>query len=178
MIEIVTRLSQKHAVDNFFRLQYGEGYQKILRPFEPISDDDLLMAIIENKNLVPRRLMLTDRDREVVKLTIPQTSETIEHTLPGKSAVIILERERCSRDFGKKIARQYLSIKPDKDHRLHTATVKEIDDAGWLVHWVPYQLINGKFLHAQLTAKRTVFNGEDPTITDAESLANAFRLVE
>jgi hypothetical protein len=176
MVETVTRLSDQHGIDNFFRLHYRQRAQeskKILNPFEPIHDKDLCLGLIENSNLVPRRLMVTERDRELVRLTIPQTSETIEFGLPGKSAIIILDKECCNREFGKKLAKFYLSVKPDKDHHTHLATVRDIEEAGWLAYWVPLQL-EWKILHAQLISKRTLLTGNDPTETDAISLAKAF----
>jgi len=51
-MERITQLSQHHALDNKFRLIYGDRMDKRLLPCEPIIDDELTLGIIDNKTFI------------------------------------------------------------------------------------------------------------------------------
>lgn len=175
MTERMLELSPYHGLDAYFRLCYGEYFSKKLNPCEQITDGGMQLGIIDNKRINPQRLMLVPKDREVVRVTIPETGEDIELTFPGKSAIICMIEEDCGPDLVREIVTNQLSGQPDRRDHLHMTTVGAAQEAGWVAYWAPLQL-ERKILHARLVVERTIRSGEEPTIEDAKRLANAFSL--
>ena len=175
MIERVLGLSPYHGIDEHFRLCYGERFDKRLEPCEPITDWSVLLGIIDNKHINPQRLMLVPKDKEIVRVTIPETGDERTLTFPGKSAIICVAEDDCGPELIRNIVTGQLSGQPDRRDHLHMTTIGEVQGTGWVAYWAPLQL-ESKVLHARLVAERTIRSGEEPTIEDAKRLANAFRL--
>lgn len=169
-------INRPYGFDDSFRLHYSEGGKKTINPLEVIQDKELCLGVIDNSVLKPKRLMVFDKDREPIKVTIPKTGDTIEFGLQGKSAVIIFEPNVCNKEMVKNMVLAIFKFNPSSGRHLHATSVSEIENAGWVAYWAPLQL---KHLidHVRLVAQSTIHQGTDPTIEEAESLANAFKKI-
>ncbi len=176
MVERITQLSHNYALDNFFRLRYGVEGANTLMPCEPINDPHLVLGIIDNNNVNPRRLLLLDKDLAPIRVTSPETGKDHALALPGKSAFICFTNEECEEDIVREMVASNLACEPNRRHHLHLATVAKIKTAGWTPFWAPLQL-KGNVLHVRMVAQRTIDTLAHPTIDDAQRLAEAFTKV-
>ena len=74
--------SEKCALDNQFRLHILD---KILYPCKRINLPNLVIGIVDNNSINPKRLMLIDKDRENIEVFNPFNGEISNLTYPGKS---------------------------------------------------------------------------------------------
>lgn len=169
-------LNRPYGWDDNFNFRYGEAGQKALIPCQPIQDKGLCLGIVGNSHLRPDQLMVLDRDRSIIKVTIEGSGETVELSLPGKSALIVLEPNICDRELLTHIVRTDLSGNPDRHDHLYAAKIAEIETTDWVAYWAPLQLSH-KLTHVRLVARRTIERGEDPTIEDAQKLIDVFSKV-
>lgn len=171
-VERFFRLSNVHGIDNYLQLYYGSQLEKRLQPCAEIKDRGMLVGIVGNGSVRPDQLLLTDRDREPILVTIPETGETCKVYMPGKSGIIILNPSKCGKDELKDIVNNHLGGQYDRHDHLHAATIGNINEAGWNVYWAPLQL-ERKILHTRLIAKRTVELGLDPSEEDVTALSSS-----
>ncbi len=172
-------INKPYAVDSNACLRYGEGYQKILKPCEPIEDMSLCIGRLDNPVLKTHRLMIADYDRDPIKVTLrpgEETEEIIELKHPGKSTFILFEPNACDKMFIQDTVRQFFRREPSRRHHVHVALGEKIVEAGWLLIYAPLQM-NRLFDHVRLVAKRTVEMGQDPTEDDVERLKSVFTLI-
>jgi hypothetical protein len=92
---------------------------------------------------------------------------------PGKSAVILIA-ENCDRELVGEFTKYFFRRKIDRRDHLHTATVGDLRNAGWVPYYAPLQ-IEGYVPHARLVSQRTITGNEQPTIEDVQLLAKAFK---
>ncbi len=179
--KILFFVNKPYGYDNLARFRYGPNWEKALNPCEPIGDKEMCIGIIENSVLKASRLMVTDKDREIIRVTAPETGDTKDLFLQGKSGFIILEPDACNKEFIKDTVANLLDSNGDRHDYVHVAKVKDIENAGWIAYWAPIQLDGrmrtAKIPHVRIIAKRTILTGEDPTINDVESLKEVFRVI-
>jgi len=149
---IFWKVNQAYGFDNYLRFRYGEAGEKKLMPCERIEDKSLVVEVLDNSVLKPKRLMLFQKDRQPVLVTIPETGETIVFDMPGKSAKIILTPELCDRRTVKNMVVETFGSKARRT--LHVACVKDLEDAGWIAYYLPLQL-SRLMDRARLVSKRT-----------------------
>ncbi|MBP6891932.1 hypothetical protein KBB92_03320 [Candidatus Shapirobacteria bacterium] len=162
--------SEKCALDNQFRLHI---LGKILYPCKRINLPNLVIGIVDNNSINPKRLMLIDKDRENIEVFNPFNGEISNLTYPGKSSFIYYE------ECGKKIKDTILQntgINTDRRDHLYLTSVDKVEGEGWEVWWAPLQL-RGLALHCRLIHRATITEQRDPTLEEACRLANAFRKV-
>ncbi|OGM32492.1 hypothetical protein A2803_03430 [Candidatus Woesebacteria bacterium RIFCSPHIGHO2_01_FULL_44_21] len=171
MSERLFRLPGDEGIYDFSRLDYGEGFQKTLLPCEVIRDEELCLGIIGNSCLRPDKLHLNERDKNPVVVSIQSTGEIKRLDLPGKSAEIIFDPDSCGKHTAREIVSTTMGGRPDRRDNLYTATVGQINSAGWVAFWAPIQL-EYKTRHARIVANTTINYNIDPTESDLANLAS------
>lgn len=126
----------------------------------------LSLGLIENNQINPRRLLLLEKDRALVRVTIPETGDECTVPHPGKSALICPVTEECEAELVRSVAAQQLASTFDRRDHIHVSTVGKVKRAGWIPIYAPLQL-EQKILHARLVSQRTLDDGSDPTLEDA-----------
>ncbi len=159
--------------DKNFHLSYGASKDKMLVPCEPITDELICLGIIGNGIVHAAKLLLLPKDRAPIHVQNPTTNEIYSLTYPGKSAILGLDPNICDKEILNLIVKGQLGTEPDRRDHLHISSVAKIMNAGWVAFWAPLQLEH-KIAHARLVAKRTIDYAEDPTLEDAQKLANVF----
>lgn len=170
-IERFFSIDPRYSLDNYFRLHFQNG--TLLEPCEPITQSDLQIAIVDNNCLNPKRLLLVQKDKESICVTIPETQEEKIMRYPGKSAFLFLEKGNAGTavsDFVKRLVGGH----PDRRDHLHITTVGQIKEAGWQVWWVPLQM-RGNLTHVRMICDSTISSGQEPTLENAIRLANVFK---
>lgn len=170
-------LNRPYGYDEDFWFRYGKNGEHALTPCEVIEDKKMCLGIIGNSALRPDQLLVSSRDRETIKVTIPETGNTIEFTMPGKSALIVLEPNICDRSLTDKIVKIDLLGEPDRHDHLYATSVGEIELAGWKAYWTPLQLYPTRLAHVRIVSQHTIESGEDPTIEEATRLREVFTKV-
>lgn len=167
------RVGDNLSLDEGFRLHYGDRQQNILEPCREILDRNIEVGIAGNNNVNPNRLLLLERDRKPIQITIPQSEETVAVNYPGKSAFLHFAQELSGRALVRHTVTSNLERQPDRRDHIHCSNVGGILNANWHTFWAPLQS-NGKVLHARLVADRTLRFNEDPTLEDANELLDVF----
>lgn len=167
------QLQTEYGLDNHFLLHYGDELQRRLYPFQEIFDTSMQLGIVSNSCVSPRRLLLLEKDRLPLRITIPETGNDIFFPFAGKSAFIMLEKKGDPKSYVTTIVKSLLNGEPDRRDHLHAATVGKIRETGWVPFWAPLQLQRNA-LHVRMVAERTLNAHEDPTEEDALRLAQVF----
>lgn len=139
------------ALDDQFRL-HVQNYT--LYPCRRISVADVLIGVVDNNTLNPRRLMVLDKDREKITVFNPRNGKESILEYPGKSAFIYNDGCKCKIDILGTIGRN-TGIKPDRRDHLYVARVDEIESADWQVWWAPLQL-RGLSMHCRIISLSTI----------------------
>lgn len=163
-------------LDSDFCLYYGHNRDKILEPCKEILDPNIVVKIVDNRKIKPKRLMLVDKDMDPIKVRRPDSGEIVSIEDPGKSAFMDLAGNLSGKALLNK-AMENLGGVPDRRDFLHSSTVQKINEVDWHVFWAPLQT-SGHILHVRMVAGRTLNEFDCPTIFDAERLASAFKLDE
>jgi hypothetical protein len=161
-----------YSVDGQYRLHFGSNESEILLPCRRINDPNLLIGIIDNNNLNPKRLLILPKDRAPIRVTIIETGETLQIKYPGKSAFLYLDCNP-SKNTVNGIVRYKLKSIPDRRDHLHLSTVEWIEESGWQAWWAPIEL-GGNLMHVRLIPSSIIDKQLDPTIIEASALSAAF----
>lgn len=167
-------VNRPYGFDSQFRLHYGEVGEKTLNPLEPIVDENLCLGIVDGHNLSTKKMRFRESDSNPIRVTRPGNGETIEFTLPGKSAHIVFTPNLCDRSLLKDIVVNFMFDELDRRDHLHIATVRDIKAAGWVTYWAPLQF-EKNLPHVRMVANRTIETGEPPTVGDISELIQVFK---
>jgi len=144
-----------YDIDSCFILYYGENKDKVLYPCEQITDPEMCLGVVGNSKLNPRAFKFSGRDRNPIKVSGPTGDVLCTLELPGKSAMMILNPEDCSKAMLQDFVTNDLNGNYDRHDNLYTATVAQINEAGWQAVWAPLQL-ERKIKHARLVPQTTM----------------------
>jgi hypothetical protein len=171
------QVNRPYAVDEHACLRYGEGWQKTLQPCQPIQDESLCIGMLGNKNLQLHRLIIQDYDRAPILVVVnAESGETIALNYPGKSTFVLLVPNACDKTFIQNRTHEMFKRDSDRGDHVHVISVQKLLEAGWVPFYAPIQL-NKLFDHVRLVFGRTVTQGDEPTMEDAENLKAIFELV-
>jgi hypothetical protein len=170
--ERLHQVSPEACLNNYFQLCYGNNFEKKLNPLVPIPDESLSLSIIENNTLKVQRLLLMKKDHTPILVQVPATGDILRLEYPGKSARLNLSNENLNKGWLSNVINQEFNTSPDRRDHLHTATIQDIHNAGYLVFWAPLQIESLPF-HVRIISKKTIL-GQDITIDDATKLAQCF----
>jgi hypothetical protein len=168
------RVGDNLELDGNFRLHYGLDQKKVLEPCKEILDPLINVAIVDNNYLNPRRLLLVNKDRAPISVYQGQSEETVSVDFPGKSAFLHLTNCLAGKALVEHTVLNHLEGDPNRRDHLHCTPIKDILNVGWHTFWAPLQNV-GKVFHARLVADRTMYFNEDPTMEDANALADVFK---
>jgi len=168
-------IDPRFSLDNFFRLHFKSG--AILEPCEPITQHDLTVAVVDNNHLNPHRLLLVPKDREPIRVTLPETQEEKILFHSGKSAFLFLEEGNNHTAMVRSFMNRLVGGFADRRDHLHIATVGQIEGVGWQVWWAPLQM-RGNLTHVRIICNSTIESGQKPTLEDATRLANVFEKLQ
>lgn len=168
-------IDPRYSLDNYFRLHFRSG--AILEPCEPIAHTDFVIAVVDNNHLSAKRLLLVPKDREPIRITLPETQEEKMLPHPGKSAFIFLGERQDTATMVRSFVNRLVGGQADRRDHLHATTVGQITEVGWQVWWAPLQM-QGNLMHVRIICNSTIHSGQEPTIDDATRLMNVFRKLE
>ena len=164
------------SLTNYFELCYGVNQKDRLQPLKPILDKNLVIEIIDNKDLSISGLLLKPKDHDPIKILIPATGDLIRLNHVGKSARLDFDITPITHQSHlNNIIDKEFNINLRSSHHLHSSTVGDINNVGWTAFWAPIQDIPLPY-HVRLVANRTIENGSDPDVSDARRLASVFNL--
>ncbi len=171
MTERYFQIGDDSVLDEHFRLHY-RNETRILNPCEVINDGSLEIGLIDNNNLNPKRLLLTEADYQPVKVMIPKTGDIVTLSYPGKSGLLHLEDSLDGNKF-RNIAMRFLGRGADRRDHLHVASLRNIESVGWKVYWAPLQM-SGHLHHVRLASPNSMF-GNPISEDEAAKLVNVFK---
>jgi len=171
-VERFFRLSPQHSITNYYELicSSPSGEKIKVKPCEPICSPELVIGLVANNNIKPKRLMVRGRDCKPIQVYIPALENTVQVAHPGKSGFISLSNK--AGDPIRSAVETYLDRQPNRRDHVHFANVGNIMNAGWTVFWAP--LNEFKLLHVRIVADRTIQSGNLPSLDDASKLAQVF----
>ncbi len=162
--------NEKCVLDDQFRLHiFGE----VLSPCKRINLPKLVIGVVDNNTINPKRLMILNKDRENIEVFNPLNGKISNLAYPGKSSFIYYEE--CDKKIKDTISLS-TGINTDRRDHLYLTSVDKVENEGWEVWWAPLQL-RGLALHCRLIHRATITEQRDPTLKEACQLANAFRKV-
>lgn len=174
-IERYFSIDPRFSLDNYFRLHFKDG--TVLEPCKPITQSDLVIAVVDNNHLKPNRLLLVPKDRESIRVTLPETQEEKIIPYPGKSAFLFLEERRDIATTVRGCVNRLIGGQADRRDHLHTTTVGQIEAVGWQTWWAPRQM-QGNLRHIRIICNSTIQFGQEPTLEDATRLASVFEKLQ
>ena len=173
MSERIFGISPFFSLNDNFELLYGPHLSSRLLPCQEIRDEKIYVGIVDNNILNPKRLLLVDKDRKPIMVHIPSKQETINLEYPGKSGFISFNARNDSTAL-REYVNQTLKGNYDRRDHLHCAQISDINNSGWKVFWAPLQM-TGNLLHVRLVCNKTIIDGSDPKLEDAQQLKTVFK---
>ena len=79
-------LSDEYSIDNFLRLHYGPDGCYTLLPCSEILTDDIPIAIVDNRQVNTKRLLLLEKDIAPIQV-IREDGKRIHTSLPWKICI-------------------------------------------------------------------------------------------
>lgn len=157
-------------LDDQFRLHIGNH---VLLPCKRIITGDISIGIVDNKKINPKRLLILEKDKEVITVFSPRTFTEFKIEYPGKSAFLHFEECNCRKNILSSIQAK-TDIVPDRHDNLFVATVAEIESAMWEVWWAPLQM-RGLPMHCRMIPKSIIEENRNPTVEETIELSRVFK---
>ena len=171
--ERLHQISDEASLNNYFELCYGLDLSQKLKPLQEIEDKDLVVELIDNNNINPKRLLILGKDYQPITVHVPETGDIIKFNQPGKSGRLCLGNYEYNQSHLNQFLSTEFNVDPNRRHHMHVAQISDINNIGYAVYWAPLQ-IECLPMHVRIVFQKTIRQGILPNLDDAEKLASVF----